>query len=68
MPPPNGYWTRTRQAVEPDEFCEPLERVKIGAETLDLNPCGLIANSMFNGEGKGQGGEGGGGWALFSSC
>lgn len=44
------------QAVEPDEFCEPLERVNIGGETLDLNPCGLIANSMFNGERMGRGG------------
>ncbi|CAN0131984.1 unnamed protein product [Scytosiphon promiscuus] len=36
------------EAVEPDEFCEPLEQTTIDGETLDLNPCGLIANSMFN--------------------
>eukprot|EP00752_Nemacystus_decipiens_P010452 g9311.t1 len=36
------------EAVSSDEFCEPLERVTINDETLDLNPCGLIANSMFN--------------------
>ena len=38
------------QAVEPDEFCEPLEKIKENNVTLDLNPCGLIANSMFNGK------------------
>ncbi|CAN0522451.1 unnamed protein product, partial [Ectocarpus sp. 8 AP-2014] len=38
------------EAVEPDENCEPLERTTVGGEILDLNPCGLIANSMFNGE------------------
>ena len=42
------------QAVEPDEFCEPLEKIEIDGETLDLNPCGLIANSMFNGKFKGR--------------
>lgn len=44
-----------RQAVQPDEFCEPLEQITIDGETLDLNPCGLIANSMFNGEGRREG-------------
>ncbi|CAM9363311.1 unnamed protein product [Ectocarpus sp. 12 AP-2014] len=36
------------EAVEPDENCEPLERTTVGGEVVDLNPCGLIANSMFN--------------------
>lgn len=52
---PRSQCAHARKAVEPDEFCEPLERVTIGDETLDLNPCGLIANSMFNGEGNERG-------------
>ncbi|CAN0471674.1 unnamed protein product [Laminaria digitata] len=31
----------------------PLEETSINGNTLDLNPCGLIANSMFNGKWKG---------------
>lgn len=44
-----------RQAVEPDVNCEPLERVTVDGEIMDLNPCGLIANSMFNGESRSWG-------------
>lgn len=36
------------QEVKPDEFCEPLEKTNIDGSDFDLNPCGLIANSMFN--------------------
>ncbi|CAM9463863.1 unnamed protein product, partial [Ectocarpus fasciculatus] len=36
------------EAVEPDVNCEPLERMNVDGEIVDLNPCGLIANSMFN--------------------
>lgn len=38
------------QEVKPDEFCEPLEKTNIDGSDFDLNPCGLIANSMFNGK------------------
>lgn len=41
---------KKNQTLEPNEFCEPLERTSINDKTLDLNPCGLIANSMFNGK------------------
>lgn len=38
------------QEVAADEFCVPLKQITVDGQTLDLNPCGLIANSMFNGE------------------
>ncbi|CAN0206686.1 unnamed protein product, partial [Discosporangium mesarthrocarpum] len=35
-------------SVESDSYCDPLRTVETEDGEQELNPCGLIANSMFN--------------------
>lgn len=57
LPPPPEYIPHEHNLtpplfkdVKPEGLCDPLLKTTVDGVELDLNPCGLIANSMFNGE------------------